>query len=540
VRNAIVLYLVRGKGFAYAISFPKQWVESFRTLFSRQEDRSWQESVWCFKRAYLGAVRNWAAGLAETQGLTFHDLAEEPKARREQQLAAIWQQEHEEHVAAMIGVLPKLPPNALSVISWSSHSLVVELKTYLKKTLFEELRQAALPFPMKHDRHEPVRLSLAPDPRLIQALLSLRIGNFQVQPLALQSIFDNGTAHFLDGDDLLWIGAPYVALIGSAYDLYAPGSLDLPYMVTEVGEKTIYQVVRADTYLERYCLSVAPGYVSSMNPPPTTEPLVALIEYFSLTTWLREHASRLLNVSLDALTPRSGSTHMERWRQPANWRHPADILLHYLALTEHTSLLTSLGWDEAFLQRTQAEVREMKAQRAEDYYTHCQEHAVKFMQEILRGFQRTKIQELAARYGLTLPLWPKEKMIQRCTDLRMAEDLIGITEERQRRSEGKLLFTDGIIWGQRDSSALYNALWSGYLSDGTRALSGLEGQMAGRPYWPSSYVLWEDWASRKEKRRGQGVHTLLKEEGIEDLSNWRWFVFRANEEHPREAEERER
>ncbi len=527
MKNAIVLYLARGRGFAYAISFPKQWVESFRTLFSRQEDRSWQGSVWCFKRAYLGAVRDWATELANSQGLAFHDLSEEPKARREQRLAAIWQQEHAEHVAAMVEVLPKLPPHALSLISWSRTSLMVELTTYLEKTLFEELRQAALPSSMKHDRHEPVLLSLAPDPQIIQALLPLRIGNFQVQPLNLQSIFANGTAHFLDSDGLLWFGAPYGALVGSAYDLYASRSVNLPYTVCEVGE-TVYQVVRADIYLERYCLNVAPSYVSSTNPPPTSEALVALIEHFSLATWLRDHVSQLLDASGEALIPWSGASHMERWRQPKNWRHPADFLLHYLALTDCASLLVLLGWSEKFLEQTQTKVQEMKRQRADDYYAHCQEHAVEFMQEILCGFQRTTIQELAARYGIKLSLWPKQKMIERCTDLRMAEDLIGISEERQRRSEGELLFTDGIIWGQRDSSALYNALWNGYLSDGTRALSSLGGQMVGQ-----SYVLWEDWASRKEKRRGLGVHTLLKEEGIEDLSNWRWFVFRTNEERPR-------
>ncbi|HZT99148.1 MAG TPA: hypothetical protein VFA10_05780 [Ktedonobacteraceae bacterium] len=531
MKNAIILYLARGRGFAYAISFPKQWVESFRTLFSRQEDRSWQGSVWCFKRAYLEAVRAWATELASAQGLVFHDLAGEPKARREQQLAAIWQQEHAEHVAAMVELLPKLPSYALSLTSWSHTSLMVELTTYLEKTLFEELRQAALPSPIKHDRHEPVLLFLSPDPQIIRALLPLRIGNFQVQPLTLQAAFANGTAHFLDRDGLLWFGAPYMTLVGSVYDLYASRSLNQPYMVTEVGE-TIYQVVRADTYLERYCLDSAPSYVSSTNPPPTTEPLVALIKHFSLAPWLCEHVSRLLAVFGEALTPWSGASHMERWRQPKNWKHPADFLLHYLALTECASLLSLLGWDEKFLEQTQTKVQEMKLQRARDYYSYCQKHAVELMQELLRGFQRAKIQELAARYGLMLPLQSKEKMIQRCTDLRMAEDLIGITEERQRRSEGELLFADGIIWGQRDSRALYDALWSGYLSDGTRALSSLEGQMMGQ-----SYVLWEDWASRKEKRRGLGVHTLLKEEGIEDLSNWRWFVFRSNEERPRIKEE---
>ena len=208
-------------------------------------------------------------------------------------------------------------------------------------------------------------------------------------------------------------------------------------------------------------------------------------------------------------------------------------------MTQNTSLLQLLEWDEGRFEQIQAHVGQMKVQKAEDYYVYCQEHAVELMQDQLRSFQRTAIQELASRYGIAIPLWPKERMItQRCTDRRMAEDLIGITKERQRRSTGEMDFTDGIIWGKRNSSTLYTLLRTGYLSDGTRALSGLDStSAAGHSHWSSFYALWEDWATRKEKHRSQGgVHTLMEKEGItdQDLASWRWFAFRADNERPQE------
>jgi hypothetical protein len=546
MKEAIVIYPARGQGYAFAVSFPKELVESFRALFSLQSDRDWQEPVWCFTRKNLPVVQAWAAQCSEEKQLTLHDVTGVAKARREQILSEIWDREYEEHVAAIAEVLPKLPPGALHLADWCSTHLTFDLGTFLGKPIFDGLKQAALPagkvpkskkyIPTQGSRN--VRFSMASDPRILKALMPLRIRNLQVQSLVAIRLFENGTGHFQDQDDKLWFGAPYQQLVGGPFDPYQVSSLDLPYTIAVI-EEAIYLVVQADSYLERYCLSIAPPYVSAMTPPPSTEKLVTLAELFSLSAWLRTHTTRLLQASPDDLVPYPNSSHKQLWQTPSHWKHPADAFLHYLEVTDHASLLQLLEWDEGRFEQVQAHIGQMKAQKAEDYYLYCQEHAVELMQPLLYSQQRAEIKELASRYGITIPIWPKEKMIkERCTDKRMAEDLLGITEERQRRSTGEMTFTEGIIWGQRNSQALFAALRSGYLSDGTRALSELDHRPSaeGQPRWSSYYALWEDWAARKEKSRGPGLHSLMQKEEItdQDLASWRWFAFRTSDERPLE------
>src|SRR6266699_3433947 len=98
MKGVIVIYPAHGQGYAYAISFPKELVESFRALFSHQDDRNWQEPVWCFKRKNLSAVQTWARQVAQEEQLALHDVSGMTKVRREQLLAEIWQQEYEEHI----------------------------------------------------------------------------------------------------------------------------------------------------------------------------------------------------------------------------------------------------------------------------------------------------------------------------------------------------------------------------------------------------------------------------------------------------------
>ncbi len=142
------------------------------------------------------------------------------------------------------------------------------------------------------------------------------------------------------------------------------------------------------------------------------------------------------------------------------------------------------------------------------------------MQERLRNFQRAEIQELATRYGVSIPLWTKEKMVQTCTDQRMAADLIGVTEERQRRQGGEVAFADGIPWGKRAPGDLYDNLRRGYLSDGTWTLSSLKKDASS--FW---YALWEGWPPRSEKARNQwSPSTFIEREGI-DLQSCRWFAY---------------
>ena len=533
MREVIVIYPTRGQGYAYATSFPKELLESFRALFPLQGDRAWQDPVWCFKRKYLKAVQAWATQHAQEQHLALYDVTGMPKAKREQVLAQIWANEYEEHIAAMIGVLPKLPPDALCLAHWFPTHLVLDLRTFLERPFFDELKQAGLPagkvtqtklyIPMQgsHD----VRLYAAADPRILRALIPLQIKNFQVQHLAVAQLFDNGTGHFTDQDGKLWFGASYQQLVGSSFDFHTPISA-LPYTITEVGE-TIYQVAQVDAYLEAYCTGIAPAFISAMSPDAPTEVFVMFFEHFGLLPVLSARISQLTEATEEAITPRVSSTHMELWREPSRWKHPADFFLHYLALSDRFPLLTLLGWDEERFQQIQADIRHMKMQKAEAYYRHCQEHAVELMQELLRTrFQRAEIQELASRYGIIVPLWSKEKMItQRCTDARMAEDLLGITEERQRRTEGPIPFVSGIIWGKRTPGDLYPVLYRGYLSDGQRAISSLWIDNS----YSSWYVLWENWTAKKEKDRGHSVHILLEREGIEDLENWRWFVYRSED-----------
>ena len=318
MKEAIIIYPAHGQGYAYAVSFPKELVESFRTLFPLQDDRDWQPPVWCFKRKHLPQVQTWVAERVQELHLALYDLTGMAKAKREQILAEIWEKEHEEHIVAMTEVLPKLPPGALCLAKWFSTHLVLDLTSYLGKPLFDELIQATLPAGKVPQTKEyipggashNVRLSATPDPRILRALKTLRIKNFQVQRLTVIQHFENGTAQFNDEDGKLWFGAPYQQLVGSPFDPYQDSSLALPYSIMEA-EESIYLVAQVDEYLERFCLSIAPPYISGLSPSPSTEKLAALIEHFSLEAWLRSHITDLLQVSADDLTPHTNSSHMQ-------------------------------------------------------------------------------------------------------------------------------------------------------------------------------------------------------------------------------------
>jgi hypothetical protein len=200
--------------------------------------------------------------------------------------------------------------------------------------------------------------------------------------------------------------------------------------------------------------------------------------------------------------------------------NPADALLHYLQLSDCEALLRLLGWDEERFHTTRDLVLHLKELRSEAYYHYCEEHAVDLMRERLRSFQRTEIQELATRYGASIPLRTKEKMVEGCTDQRMAADLIGVTEERQRRQGGEVAFADGIPWGRRAPGDLYDSLQRGYLADGAWTLSCL--QTDASSIW---YTLWEGWPPRTVKERNQWAPHLFIEHEEMSLPTCRWFAY---------------
>ncbi len=352
--------------------------------------------------------------------------------------------------------------------------------------------------------------------------MDMHVRNFNVQTLSLVHSFDNGAAHFHDQEKRLWFGAPHHTVIGSPFDFMAKAAhaISLPYTVTMGNEEVIYLIAQAEAYLQQYCQSVAPAMVSSMSPQPSSETLVELVRQYHLEAWLQAQVSELCAARSEALTPRFGISHADLWRDSRSWMHPADALLHYLRLSDREALLLVLGWDEERFHSVQDQVHQLKAQRAEAYYQYCEAHAVALMRERLRHFQRAEIQEFAARYGVSIPLRTKEKMVQACTDPRMAADLIGVTEERQRRWGSDVAFADGIPWGKRAPGDLYDNLRRGYLSDGTWTLSCLKKNASS--IW---YALWEGWPPRSEIAHNQwSPSAFIEREGV-DLLSCRWFAY---------------
>ena len=291
MKDTIVICPARGKGYAFAISFPRALVEGFKALFQRQDDRAWQNPLWCFKRSSLPDVRAWATRQSQEHILTLYDLTELSKAQREQLEASIWQSEYEEHIAAMVEVLPRLPASALRLSHrWPTH-IVLDLQTYLGRPLFDQLTQAALPSgKVPRTSYTPLQSSsdsrcyAAPDQRILRVLMDMHVRNFSVQALSLVHSFDNGAAHFHDQEKRHWFGAPHHTVIGAPFGFMAPAAhaIPLPYTVTMGNEAVIYLVVQADAYLQQYCQSVAPAMVSSMSPQPSSETLVELLRQYHL------------------------------------------------------------------------------------------------------------------------------------------------------------------------------------------------------------------------------------------------------------------
>lgn len=534
MKNSIVIYPLRGKGYASGISFPKALVESFRELFLHQDDRSWQDPLWCFKRKFLDQVRTWAREQANEQGLTLHDLTELPKTKREALLKEIQRQEYEEHVSAMIEMLPHLPSKALRVSHWWPTHLILDLQIYVERSLFEQLKQATwsagfvprTPY-IAHQRSKESHFYALPDPRIIHQLMKMHIENFSVQILSHIQSFENGTIHGYDEQGKLWFGAPY-QVIGTAHDFMVPAgqtqTIEIPYTVMSGDNEVIYLVAQAANYLHQYCQHVAPAIVSQMSPSPPSRVLAEFIQHYHLTDWFLVHVDALCTAAKEAFTPASFATsHADLWRIPRYWIHPADALLHYLDLVEREPLLHLLGWDEQQFREVQGRVSQEKELYAENYYQYCKEHAVMLMQERFRGIARSDIQELAQRYGLVLSLGKKEKMVQACTDQRIALDFIGVTEEQQRRSTSFVDIDEGIPWGKRSPGDLYSALRRGYLSDGSWSISELRVQ--GTPW----FALWRGWPPQAEVDRNRfSPYTWIDQYQI-DLEHCRWVAYRRGE-----------
>jgi hypothetical protein len=265
MNNAIIIYPVHGKGYAFGISFPKALVETFRALFGDPSDRSWQDPLWCFKRKFLDQVRIWAREQAEAQQLALHDLTTLSKTQREALLTQIRSREYEEHITALLDVLPNLPPNVLKVSAWWPTHLILDLQIYLERTLYDQLKRAAWPASLvprtpyvSSQSSKESRFYAAPDPRIIRKLMGMQVANFRVQILSQVRRFDDGTIHGYDQQGKLWFGAPY-QVVGTPHDFMVPTGqtqlIEIPYTVMNRDDE-IYLVTQAVTYLHQYCRHV--------------------------------------------------------------------------------------------------------------------------------------------------------------------------------------------------------------------------------------------------------------------------------------------
>jgi len=416
-----------GTGYAYLVRIPYKhhpFIAAFKEAVP-EPGRDWHQRLgaWLFRRNYLGVVRQIVARHAETEGWQVLDTVAMTKDQARLALQELDHQEHEEHVARFLEVLPRLPANSLILAGWLERVLIFDVDTYLGEELFYAWIEAALPerkypslpyIPMQNSKM--VRIAAAADPRIIQEVLSRPIQGLRVVPnLTLTAVFDDGILHWRDEQGGLWFGAPYTFALEQqerVRALYQPGQT---YHVAFSPNGQLYLVAQAEQLPDRFFawgLNPHIGFMEGYKAPPTGFPLSAFLEQYHLVDWFVTWARQAI-VKEECLPFERYGWHRSLWENRSYWIHPAQGLISLLLHHSEEETQALLGWSDDYVKEQHARIGRIKEQHARAYLEYCREHAVELALPKLETKSKGELLALGEQYGIEVrKSWTNQRLAQ--------------------------------------------------------------------------------------------------------------------------------
>lgn len=426
----IVIALAPGTGYANFVRLPfrhTQFVSEFKELIP-EPGRDWHpgRSAWLFRGKYLEAVRDLASRYADQEDWQVVDFTgmEATEAIRVQQ--ELDQQEHEEHVAAVLDILPQLPERTLELAGWFPEVIILDLNEYLGEDLFTPLVRAGLPSwrykeipycPAKSSK--TVRVVVAADNRIVTALTTGSIQRLSVHPdLTLVSTFEDGVRHWHDADGSLWFGAPYGQMPTKSdhkvRELNRPGNTY--HTVGQDGE--FYLVTQAEKALQQMFFNWE--YTPYLHYPEGTRaeaeyPLSAFLQWYHLVEWFRAWTAQVITGDVcERYTPLGN--HRSFWENKNYWIHPAQGIVSLLRFMHEEATQEFLGWNDAYVQSQYNRIQQLKATHAANYLLYCNEHALDLVKPILAGKGKDALRKLGEQFQIPVrQSWTIARLVQELT-----------------------------------------------------------------------------------------------------------------------------
>ena len=410
-------------------------------------EREWSPPYWKVASQHLEALRNLAQQFATQEGWHLFDHTAHSAEEIALQKQAVLEDYLEQHVAAVLAVLPKLPRRALALVAWEENQLTLELRTYLGEALFHELRAASLDayrptvlYGGPHKREFTPTFILASDERLIRQLSLLAgstrpgwsssgVENLVVRSLPLAETFNGKRiAHFIAEDGAIWVGECY-----QDTDVASWNWSHRPWEIA-VTEDKIYLVFEREKLLSEFLSEpgwsyFAPASGFAVAPPERPSQVAWVVRHLHLEEWFKKWAATL--VASDQLQANRWGT-KQHW-YTSDWDHPADTLLTHLARTTRTNipeLYTLLGWTEEFVVASNKRIGHLKAQAVERCIADMRSHAATLARPLLEQKTVVDLLQLGESHGMSLKKSARKAdlVAQLTANQQLAEDLIGLTQ----------------------------------------------------------------------------------------------------------------
>ncbi|GCE32152.1 hypothetical protein KDA_76360 [Dictyobacter alpinus] len=440
-----------GTGYAYLVRIPykhRLFITSFKNAVP-EPGRDWHPrlSAWLFRRNYLSEVRCLTNQYAETEHWDVLDTTTMAKDQAAGALQELDRQEHEDHVARFLAVLPRIPANALILAGWLEQVIVLDLETYLGDELFRawiragqpERKHASLPY-ISMNNSRTTRVVVAADSRILRAVLSRSIQRLQmVRDLTLDTVFEDGIIHWRDAQGKLWYGAPYQqALMQHEYvrALYQPSQT---YNVAFSPDDQIYLVARAEALDDRFFawgFNPHIGFTEGYKAPPTGFPLSTFLERYHLVDWFVTWAKRSL-AKEECLPVERYGWHRSLWENRNYWIHPAQGLISLLLYHSEEETQAILGWSNDYVKEQHTRITHIKEQHAHHYLDYCRQHAIELALPKLQTKSKSELLAFGEQYGIQVrKSWTIQRLAQQLLSsggqsVRLANAVLEIPEQQK-------------------------------------------------------------------------------------------------------------
>lgn len=411
------------------------------------QERKWEKPFWKVQAKHLDVVRALLTEYAKEEGwelLDYTAQSEEEIAHQKQDTA---QGDLDRHVAAVLAVLPKLPPRSLRLVDWRAEYLTFEIATFIGDAdLFKQLTGASLEayrptiiFPGAHKREFSYTFSVSSDERIVDALIVLAgitplsdkqgsrsgIEYFVIRELIPLCRFEDGIAHLQGDDGSFWIG---IARSGGFVDLshvrqaWQMAVIDSVVYFVFKREKEVRDLI--DVRESQY---VNPGFgnvaVAQSHPSQVAE----FVKFAHIEEWFAEWGNAL--VKSDKLTPSLFSK--PHWHD-FSWDHEADAILSHISWTRAggPEMAKLLGWSKEDVAAHRERIKALKVQAAQGVIDDMKSRSSELALPLLQDMTIAVLLELGAKHGAEVrKSWGKERIVQTLdAQPPVCENVIGLTK----------------------------------------------------------------------------------------------------------------